>query len=81
MPVAAQPLGCDVTQQEGEVRSVSGCYATFYKQSLFALGSDVLNFKKIHQFSHFLNQLKYNYIFFPYSAATIAEVSSDVSLP
>jgi hypothetical protein len=23
MPVAAQPLGCDVTQQEGEVRSVT----------------------------------------------------------
>jgi hypothetical protein len=32
MPVAAQPLGCDVTQQEGEMRSVTGCYATLDKQ-------------------------------------------------
>jgi hypothetical protein len=28
MPVSTQPLGCDVTQQESEVRSVTGCYAT-----------------------------------------------------
>jgi hypothetical protein len=34
-------LGCDVTQQESEVRSVTGCYATLDKQSLAALGSDV----------------------------------------
>jgi hypothetical protein len=26
------PLGCDVTQQESEVRSVTGCYATLDKQ-------------------------------------------------
>jgi hypothetical protein len=34
-------LGCDVTQQGSEVRNVTGCYATLYKQSLAALGSDV----------------------------------------
>jgi hypothetical protein len=34
-------LGYDVTQQESEVRSVTGCYATLDKQSLAALGSDV----------------------------------------
>jgi hypothetical protein len=32
MPVATQPLGCDVTQQESEVGSVTGCYATLDKQ-------------------------------------------------
>jgi hypothetical protein len=38
MPFATQPLGCDVMQQDREVRSVTGCYAMLDKQvSLRAL--------------------------------------------
>jgi hypothetical protein len=52
MPVATQPLGCDVTQQEREVRSVTGCYATLYKQSVSALGSDVTYTSQLHIMQH-----------------------------
>jgi hypothetical protein len=47
MPVATQPLGCDITQQESEVRSVTGCYATLDKRRS-ALGSDVTDTSQLH---------------------------------
>jgi hypothetical protein len=50
MPFATQPLGCDVTQQDREVRSVTGCYATQTRHNITwsLLGENVLVSYKIH---------------------------------